>query len=44
MKDLLIIAHFTQVPGESGNGRFHYIAQNLNNENISVEIVTQLFS
>jgi len=44
MKDILIIAHFTQVPGEKGNGRFHYIAQKINKQNISVEIVTSNFS
>ena len=28
-KDVLIVAPFTQLPGEEGNGRFHYIAQKL---------------
>ena len=44
MQDILIIAHFTQVPGEVGNGRFHYIAEKINKENASVEIVTTSFS
>jgi len=30
MKDLLFITHFTQVPGEQGNGRFNYIAEKIN--------------
>ncbi|MFA9396912.1 MAG: glycosyltransferase family 4 protein [Clostridiaceae bacterium] len=44
MKDILIIAHFAQVPGEAGNGRFHYIAEKMNNENQTVEIVASSFS
>lgn len=44
MKDILIIAHFTQVPGEAGNGRFNYIAENINKENANVEVVTTSFS
>lgn len=44
MKDILIIAHFTQVPGETGNGRFHYIAENINKNKASVEVVTSSFS
>jgi len=44
LKDILIIAHFTQFPGEKGNGRFHYIAEKINKEISSVEIVTTSFS
>ncbi|USL25723.1 glycosyltransferase family 4 protein [Priestia megaterium] len=44
MKDILIVAHFTQAPGEKGNGRFEYIANMLVNSNNSVEIVTTSFS
>lgn len=44
MKDVLIIAHFTQVPGEEGNGRFHYIAEKLDKQKSSVEVVTTDFS
>ncbi len=45
MKDILIIAHFTQAPNEPGNGRFHYIANKLA-ENIEnrVELITTGFS
>lgn len=44
MKDILIIAHFTQVPGEAGNSRFNYIAGKLNKKKANVEIVTTNFS
>jgi glycosyltransferase involved in cell wall biosynthesis len=44
MKDILIIAHFTQVPGEQGNGRFWYIADMLADKNHKVEVVTTQFS
>ncbi|WP_240377984.1 glycosyltransferase family 4 protein [Bacillus piscicola] len=44
MKDVLIISHFTQAPGEKGNGRFHYIAERVNNESAQVELVTTSFS
>lgn len=44
MMDILMIAHFTQVPGEVGNGRFHYIAERLVKENFNVEVVTTNFS
>lgn len=44
MKDILIIAHFTQVPGEHGNGRFGYIADRLAVKNHIVEVVTTQFS
>lgn len=44
MLDILIIAHFTQVPGEAGNGRFHYIAEKINKTKATVEVVTTSFS
>lgn len=44
MKDLLFITHFTQVPGEQGNGRFNYIAEKINKIDYDVEIVTSNFS
>lgn len=44
MKDILIIAHFTQMPGESGNGRFNYIAEKIDKTKSNVEIVTTTFS
>jgi len=44
VKDILIIAHFTQVPGEAGNGRFHYIAEKLEKHSANVELVTTNFS
>jgi glycosyltransferase involved in cell wall biosynthesis len=44
MKDILIIAHFTQVPGELTNGRFHYIADKIMKENMNIEVVTSSFS
>ncbi|NMA85356.1 MAG: glycosyltransferase family 4 protein [Epulopiscium sp.] len=44
MKDILIISHFTQVPGEVGNGRFHYIAEKINKNNANVEVITSSFS
>lgn len=44
MKDILMITHFTQVPGEKGNGRFHYLANLLADEGMNVEIVTTQFS
>ena len=43
MKDLLFITHFTQVPGEQGNGRFNYIAEKINKIDYDVEIVTSNF-
>ncbi len=43
-KDVLIVAPFTQLPGEEGNGRFHYIAQKINKETADVELVTTNFS
>jgi len=44
MLDVLIIAHFTQVPGEAGNGRFHYIASKLAKNSSKIEVVTTSFS
>lgn len=45
MKDILIVTHFTQAPNEQGNGRFHYIANKLtDNEENQIEIVTTSFS
>lgn len=43
-KDILIIAHFTQLPGEAGNGRFHYLAQRIDKTKANVELVTTDFS
>ncbi|MBS5799855.1 MAG: glycosyltransferase family 4 protein [Clostridiales bacterium] len=42
--DILMITHFTQVPGEKGNGRFHYLANLLAEEGMNVEIITTQFS
>lgn len=44
MKDVLIIAHFTQVPGEKGNSRFTYLANMLADNDFNVELVTTNFS
>lgn len=44
MKDILIIAHFTQIPGEAGNSRFNYIAEKIDKDKAAVEIVTTRFS
>ena len=44
MKDILLIAHFTHVPGEAGNSRFNYIAKKINKEKTTVEVVTTSFS
>lgn len=44
MKDILIVAHFTQVPGEIGNNRFRYIADMLSDSGHKVEIVTSQFA
>lgn len=44
MLDVLIVAHFTQVPGEDGYGRFRYITEKINKANASVEVVTTSFS
>lgn len=44
MKDILIIAHFTQIPGEQGNSRFGYIANRFSENGHNVELVTTKFS
>ena len=44
MKDILIIAHFTQTPDEHGNSRFVYIANMLSKSGYNVEVVTTQFS
>ncbi|QUH19068.1 glycosyltransferase family 4 protein [Alkaliphilus sp. B6464] len=44
MKDILFITHFTQVPGEHGNGRFHYIADQVGRFGHKVEVITSSFS
>ena len=41
--NILIIAHFTDAPGEKGNNRFKYLAQLLSKNN-KVEVVTTSFS
>ncbi|MDH2462030.1 glycosyltransferase family 4 protein [Clostridium perfringens] len=43
-KDILMITHFTQLPGELGNGRFLYILNKLKYEDVNVELVTTNFS
>lgn len=44
-KDVLIIASFTTVPGEKGNSRFNYIAQELSKEEgLKLELITSNFS
>lgn len=44
MKDVLVVAHFTQVPGENGNGRFDYLAKMLCEAGYCVELITSSFS
>ncbi|WP_390285281.1 glycosyltransferase [Ureibacillus sp. GCM10028918] len=44
MLDLLIIANYTQAPGEDNINRFNYIAQKISKENLNIEIVTSSFS
>lgn len=45
MRDILMVAHFTQTPFEKGNGRFHYLAGRLAQDNDNkVEVVTSTFS
>ncbi len=39
-----MVTHFTQVPGEYGNGRFHYIAERVSGSSANVEVVTSTFS
>lgn len=42
--DILMIVPFTHLPGEPKNGRFHYLAQQINRSKAEVEIVTTDFS
>lgn len=44
MKDIVVVAPFTQLPGEPGNGRFHYLATRMAKMNVNVEVVTSDFS
>src|SRR5699024_11590520 len=44
MKDILFITHFTRVPGEKGNGRFHYIAENIEKNNATIEVLTSSYA
>lgn len=44
MKDILMVTHFTQVPGEKGNSRFKYISDLLSEEDVKLEVVTTNFS
>lgn len=44
MKDILIVTHFTQIPGEIGNGRFSYLLNKINKKDIEVEMITSSFS
>ena len=44
IKDILLIAHFSQVPGEKGNCRFNYIAERIDKSKASVELVTSNFA
>lgn len=41
---ILMINHFTQIPGETGNGRFVYIADMFLKAGLEVEMVTTSFS
>lgn len=43
MKDILMLVHFNLFPWETGNGRFHYIANMLCENGASVEMVTSSF-
>lgn len=43
MKDVLMLVHFHLFPWETGNGRFHYIANMLCKNGVSVEILTSSF-
>lgn len=44
MKKILLIAHYTQAPGEPGNNRFAYLANLLCNKGFEVEVVSTSFS
>lgn len=43
MKDILIIAHFAELPEENDNCRFMYLYKMLNNEGYNVEIIGSSF-
>lgn len=43
MKDIVIVANFTQVPGEMGNNRFAYLADLLKSQ-CKAELITSSFS
>ncbi|XZK68230.1 glycosyltransferase family 4 protein [Clostridium perfringens] len=43
-KDILMITHFTQLPWETGNGRFLYLLNMFDYEKVKVELVTTDFS
>lgn len=43
MKDIVIVANFTQVPGEKGNNRFAYLADILK-DRCKTELITSSFS
>lgn len=44
MKKIVIIDHFSQIPGEPGNNRFIYLADMLCNQGYQVEIITTTFA
>lgn len=44
MRDILVIAHYTQVPIENGKGRFHYLATKIAKQTDTIEVVTTSFS
>ncbi len=44
MKKILLIAHYTQAPGEPGNNRFAYLANLLCEKGYEVEVVSTSFS
>lgn len=42
MKDIVVIANFSQVPGENGNDRFAYLANSIKHD-CNVELITSSF-
>ncbi len=44
MQDILMVTHFTQVPGEKGNSRFKYISELISEKDVKLEVVTTSFS
>ena len=44
MKDIIIIAQYTHLPGKDSNGRFRYIADIISKTNNNVEVITTDFS